>query len=88
MQSESLQMKEGECFFPELLVSTCCSLSKVWVNVHYDIGKEMNQSQIEDGGTDVYRIFLVVTASIWSSGQNSWLQIQRSWFDSQRYQIF
>jgi hypothetical protein len=24
----------------------------------------------------------------WSSGQSSWLQIQRSGFDSQRYQIF
>jgi hypothetical protein len=24
---------------------------------------------------------------LWSSGQNSWLQIQRSGFDSQRYQI-
>jgi hypothetical protein len=25
---------------------------------------------------------------LWSSGQNSWLQIQRSWFNSRRYQIF
>jgi hypothetical protein len=25
---------------------------------------------------------------LWSSGQSSWLQIQRSGFDSQRYQIF
>jgi hypothetical protein len=25
---------------------------------------------------------------LWSSGQGSWLQIQRSWFDSRRYQIF
>jgi hypothetical protein len=25
---------------------------------------------------------------LWSSGQSSWLQIQRSWFDSRRYQIF
>jgi hypothetical protein len=25
---------------------------------------------------------------LWSSGQTSWLQIQRSGFDSQRYQIF
>jgi hypothetical protein len=24
---------------------------------------------------------------LWSSGQSSWLQIQRSWFDSRRYQI-
>jgi hypothetical protein len=24
---------------------------------------------------------------LWFSGQSSWLQIQRSWFDSQRYQI-
>jgi hypothetical protein len=26
--------------------------------------------------------------SLWSSGHNSWLQIQRSGFDSRRYQIF
>jgi hypothetical protein len=25
---------------------------------------------------------------LWSGGQSSWLQIQRSWFDSRRYQIF
>jgi hypothetical protein len=25
---------------------------------------------------------------LWSSGQSSWLQVQRSGFDSQRYQIF
>jgi hypothetical protein len=25
---------------------------------------------------------------LWSSGQSSWLQIQRPGFDSQRYQIF
>jgi hypothetical protein len=25
---------------------------------------------------------------LWSSGQSSWLQIQRSRFDSRRYQIF
>jgi hypothetical protein len=25
---------------------------------------------------------------LWSSGQSSWLQIQRSGFDSQRYHIF
>jgi hypothetical protein len=25
---------------------------------------------------------------LWSSGQSSWLQIQRSWFDSWRYQFF
>jgi hypothetical protein len=25
---------------------------------------------------------------LWPSGQSSWLQIQKSWFDSRRYQIF
>jgi hypothetical protein len=25
---------------------------------------------------------------LWSSGQSSWLQIQRSWFNSRHYQIF
>jgi hypothetical protein len=31
---------------------------------------------------------LPMTISLWSSGHSSWLQIQRSGFDSQRYQIF
>jgi hypothetical protein len=25
---------------------------------------------------------------VWSNGQSSWLQIQRSWFDSRPYQVF
>jgi hypothetical protein len=25
---------------------------------------------------------------MWFSGRSSWLQVQRAWFDSQRYQIF
>jgi hypothetical protein len=29
-----------------------------------------------------------VGPSLWSSDQSSWLQIQRSWFDSRRYKIF
>jgi hypothetical protein len=29
-----------------------------------------------------------IRPSLWSSGQSSWLQPQRSWFDSRRYQIF
>jgi hypothetical protein len=33
------------------------------------------------------RVFLPQTA-LWSSGESSWLQIQRSEFDSRRYQIF
>jgi hypothetical protein len=31
--------------------------------------------------------YVKVTASV-ARGQSSWLQIQRSWFDSRRYQIF
>jgi hypothetical protein len=30
----------------------------------------------------------VVGPRLWYSGQNSWLKIQRSGFDSRRYQIF
>jgi hypothetical protein len=30
----------------------------------------------------------VVRPPLWSSGQSSWLQIQRSGFDSQHYQVF
>jgi hypothetical protein len=29
-----------------------------------------------------------VRTPVWSSGESSWLQIQRSEFDSRRYQIF
>jgi hypothetical protein len=31
---------------------------------------------------------MIVGPPLRSSGQSSWLQIQRSWFDSRRYQIF
>jgi hypothetical protein len=33
-------------------------------------------------------VLLSVWQPLWSSGQSSWLQIQRSGFHSQRYQIF
>jgi hypothetical protein len=33
-------------------------------------------------------VFNISQISLWSSGQSSWLQIQRSWFDSRRYHIF
>jgi hypothetical protein len=44
------------------------------------------------GQTDSY-IFICIDVEesrppLWSSGQSSWLQIQRSGFDSRRYQIF
>jgi hypothetical protein len=33
-------------------------------------------------------LFCVVRPPLWSSSQSSWLQVQRSGFDSRRYQIF
>jgi hypothetical protein len=39
----------------------------------------------------VYKIshnWVDVRPSLWSSGQSSWLQFQKSGFDSRRYQIF
>jgi hypothetical protein len=36
----------------------------------------------------VSRLLLNVRPPLWFSGQSSWLQIQRSGFDSRRYQIF
>jgi hypothetical protein len=36
----------------------------------------------------VWNTFYNFFVSLWSSGQSSWLQIQRSWFDSWRYQFF
>jgi hypothetical protein len=40
----------------------------------------------------LYLILLEIVSQggppLWSSGQSSWLQIQRSGFDSRRYQIF
>jgi hypothetical protein len=38
--------------------------------------------------TILITIQLFLWTSLWSSGQSSWLQIQRSGFDSQLYQIF
>jgi hypothetical protein len=41
------------------------------------------------GIPEVYIVLLkVMGLPLWSSGQNSWLQIQRSGFDSRRYQSF
>jgi hypothetical protein len=34
------------------------------------------------------RCIQFLKTALWSSGQSSWLQIQRSGFDSRRYQIF
>jgi hypothetical protein len=33
-------------------------------------------------------IIINIRPLLWSTGQSSWLQAQRSGFDSQRYQIF
>jgi hypothetical protein len=33
-------------------------------------------------------LLLLLLTPLWSSGQNSWLQIPRSGFDSGRYQIY
>jgi hypothetical protein len=33
-------------------------------------------------------IYIKIWPHLWSSGQSSWLQIQTSWFNSRRYQIF
>jgi hypothetical protein len=36
-----------------------------------------------------FKILLVFSGPpLWSSGQSSWLQIQRSGFDSRRYHVF
>jgi hypothetical protein len=42
---------------------------------------------INSGHHSILLIF-VVWPPLWSSGQSSWLQIQRSEFDSRCYQIF
>jgi hypothetical protein len=34
------------------------------------------------------KLYLVTLSPLWSSGQSSWLQTQRSRFDSRRYQSF
>jgi hypothetical protein len=36
----------------------------------------------------LFSTFHLTGPPLWSSGQSSWIQIQRSWFDSQSYQIF
>jgi hypothetical protein len=35
-----------------------------------------------------FMLVLLLRLPLWSSGQSSWLQIQRSEFDTRRYQIF
>jgi hypothetical protein len=38
--------------------------------------------------TNILYVFIHAWPPLWSSGQSSWLQIQRSRYDSRRYQIF
>jgi hypothetical protein len=42
----------------------------------------------EKNRTNLKPIYSGLRPPLWSSGQGSWLQIQRCGFDSRRYQIF
>jgi hypothetical protein len=43
---------------------------------------------INDFCSFIYNACKISRLPVWSSGQSSWLQIQRSGFDFRRYQIF
>jgi hypothetical protein len=43
---------------------------------------------LKKGFIKLRKLLLSIWSPLWSSGQSSWLQIQRSGFDSQHYQIF
>jgi hypothetical protein len=45
-------------------------------------------SYFSSGSWCLYMQLLQVGPPLWSSGQSSWVHIQRSWFYSRRYQIF
>jgi hypothetical protein len=51
------------------------------------------EAQLNNNNTNISNLlllflFLLSNPPLWSRGQSSWLQIQRSGFDSRRYQIF
>jgi hypothetical protein len=48
----------------------------------------MGVSGLESIDKIFYCRVIIMGPPLWSSGQSSWLQIQRSEFDSRRYQIF
>jgi hypothetical protein len=57
----------------------------------YDITlKQITISDTAHQSSSLYNLFsqFFVSVRLWSSGQSSWLQIQRSGFDSRCYQIF
>jgi hypothetical protein len=53
---------------------------------HSEIQTELISGRKSQGGLDA-RTYWLTWPPLWSTGQSFWLQIQRSRFDSQRYQI-
>jgi hypothetical protein len=54
-------------------------------NTHKD---KRSHVHLNDGYSIAVAITSMMRPPLWSRGQSSWLQIQRSGFDSRRYQIF
>jgi hypothetical protein len=56
--------------------------------LHEAEGKEQFRVEVSNRFGALEDFDAEVEPPLWSSGQSSWLQIQRSGFDSQRYQVF
>jgi hypothetical protein len=50
--------------------------------------KDMPSMQISSSTASTYLYLITLIISLWSNGQSSWLQTQRSWVRFQHYQIF
>jgi hypothetical protein len=70
------------------------SLSLLATQIPHDVTWAPNRLSfiIRRSLSELFRLFCVASnfgrPPPWSSGQSSWLQIQRSWFHFRRYQIF
>jgi hypothetical protein len=91
----------GSLFHPQLSTDRSLPLchaiifcSSGWFQIDSVVLQCYEMYELTDHQTQARRhtytrsMFYLRAPPLWSSGQSSWLQIQRSWFNSRRYQIF
>jgi hypothetical protein len=89
-------MSHAEVMYARLY--TCLQLSFVIIIIIFTIYRTLFESQpsLEESARsrlvfaslDLATIIILQGPPLWSSGHSSWLQIQRSGYDSRRYHIF
>jgi hypothetical protein len=66
----------------------CCLQFNVYFKRHIALWKANDSRVCSDETWHCLQTCSIMFPFMWSSGQSSWLQIQRSGFNSRRYQIF